>query len=164
MRLQAIITLSVLSVLSPILPATATASGATASNSKSEQHDQLARQNAEMGQAALKVAQLVDSGQVAQLWEGASAVAKKAVDRESFVNHVTRERTQLGALRGRGGASITRVQYGPAAKVPEGLYVNVSFPSRFTNVAQPVRELVSFRLDEDRTWRLSGYSLRLPEQ
>jgi hypothetical protein len=25
-----------------------------------------------------------------------------------------------------------------------------------------VRELVSFRLDEDKTWRVSGYSLRGP--
>ena len=28
------------------------------------------------------------------------------------------------------------------------------------NMPKPVRELVSFRLDEDRQWRVSGYSLR----
>jgi hypothetical protein len=44
--------------------------------------------------------------------------------------------------------------------VPEGLYINVSFPTRFANSAQPVRELVSFRFDEDRIWRLAGYSVR----
>jgi hypothetical protein len=46
------------------------------------------------------------------------------------------------------------------AAVPEGLYINVSFPTRFANSAQPVRELVSFRFDEDQVWRLAGYSLR----
>lgn len=61
---------------------------------------------------------------------------------------------------GRGQGSVTRVKYGPGAQVPEGLYVNVSFPTRFAKAQQPVRELVSFRLDEDKTWRLAGYSLR----
>ena len=46
------------------------------------------------------------------------------------------------------------------AQVPEGLYINVSLPTRFSNSAQPVRELVSFRLDEDQVWRVSGYSIR----
>ena len=51
-------------------------------------------------------------------------------------------------------------QYSAGAAVPEGLYINVSFPTRFANSAQPVRELVSFRFDEDQVWRLAGYSLR----
>lgn len=122
----------------------------------------LARQNAEMGQVALKVAQMVDANQLGPLWDGASVVAKKAVTRDAFVRQVGAERARLGALAGRGGASVTRVKYGPGAQVPEGLYVNVSFPTRFANAAQPVRELVSFRLDEDRVWRVSGYSLRMP--
>ena len=49
---------------------------------------------------------------------------------------------------------------GKRYQVPEGLYINVSFPTRFAKAPQPVRELVSFRLDEDKTWRLAGYSLR----
>lgn len=123
---------------------------------------QLAAQNAEMNQAALKVAQMIDTDQVGQVWDGASAVAKKAVVREAFVSQVMGERRRLGALVGRGAASVTRVKYGLGAQVPEGLYVNVSFPSRFANLVQPVRELVSFRLDEDKVWRLSGYSMRMP--
>ncbi len=126
------------------------------------QQAQLARQDAEMGQAALRIAQMVDAGQVGPLWDGASVVAKKAVTREAFVQQVGEERTRLGAVVGRGQPSVSRVQYGPGAQVPAGLYINVSFPSRFAGAPQPVRELVSFRLDEDRTWRLSGYSLRVP--
>lgn len=126
------------------------------------QQAQLAKQNAEMGQAALKAAQLVDANQAGQLWDGASVVAKKAVARDAFVKQVGSERARLGALAGRGAGTVTRVKYGPGAQVPEGLYVNVSFPTRFANAPQPVRELVSFRLDEDKVWRLSGYSLRMP--
>lgn len=126
------------------------------------QQAQLARQNAEMSQAALKAAQLVDANQAGQLWDGASVVAKKAVTREAFVRQVGSERSRLGALVGRGAGTVTRVKYGPGAQVPEGLYVNVSFPTRFASAPQPVRELVSFRLDEDKVWRLSGYSLRMP--
>ncbi|MEE7567700.1 DUF4019 domain-containing protein, partial [Xanthomonas sp. Kuri4-3] len=89
-----------------------------------------------------------------------SAVARKAVTRDAFVKQIAAERGRLGPLVGRGQGSVTRVKYGPGAQVPEGLYVNVSFPTRFANTPQPVRELVSFRLDEDKVWRLSGYSLR----
>lgn len=107
------------------------------------QQAQLARQNAEMTQMALQVAQMVDGGHAGALWDGASVVAKRAVGQ-------------------RGTASVSRVQYGPGAQVPEGLYVNVSFPTRFAATPQPVRELISFRMDEDNTWRVSGYSLRAP--
>ncbi|MEB2230096.1 DUF4019 domain-containing protein [Xanthomonas campestris] len=124
------------------------------------QQAQLAKQNTEMTQAALRVAQMVDGTQVGPLWDGASSVAKKAVTREQFVGQIGSQRTQLGPVVGRGQGAVTRVKYGPGAQVPEGLYINVSFPTRFAKAPQPVRELVSFRLDEDKTWRLAGYSLR----
>lgn len=123
------------------------------------QQAELAKQNAEMTQAALKVVQMVDANQLAQLWEGASVVAKRAVPRETFVAQITASRKRLGAVSGRGQGTVTRVRHNPGGSVPEGLYVNVSFPTRFANAPQPVRELVSFRLDEDKIWRLSGYSL-----
>ncbi len=124
------------------------------------QQAQLAKQNAEMGQAATRVAQLVDASQAGSVWDGASVVAKKVVTREAFIKQVAAERARLGALGSRGQSSVTRVKYGPGAQVPEGLYINISFPTKFANAPQPVRELVSFRLDEDKVWRVSGYSLR----
>ncbi|MCF8825893.1 DUF4019 domain-containing protein [Xanthomonas campestris] len=142
-------------------PATApstTAPAAAAPNAA--QQAQLTKQNTEMTQAALRVAQMVDGTQVGPLWDGASSVAKKAVTREQFVGQIGSQRTQLGPVVGRGQGAVTRVKYGPGAQVPEGLYINVSFPTRFAKAPQPVRELVSFRLDEDKTWRLAGYSLR----
>ncbi|KAB7770119.1 DUF4019 domain-containing protein [Xanthomonas maliensis] len=142
----------------PATPASARPA-ATAPNTQAEQA-QFARQNTEMIQAALRVAQMVDANQTATLWDGASNVAKKAVARDAFVSQIGGERARLGAVVGRGQGAVTRVKYGPGAQVPEGLYINVSFPTRFAKAPQPVRELVSFRLDEDKTWRLAGYSLR----
>ncbi|MBB4130058.1 MULTISPECIES: DUF4019 domain-containing protein [unclassified Xanthomonas] len=139
-------------------PAAAAATQAPPANPA--QQAQLIKQNTEMTQAALRVAQMVDANQVASLWDGASKVAKTAVKRDVFVSQIGAERARLGAVVGRGQGSVTRVKYGPGAQVPEGLYINVSFPTRFAKAQQPVRELVSFRLDEDKTWRLAGYSLR----
>lgn len=136
-------------------PATAGAPALTAA-----QQAQVQKQDAEMGAAAVKAAQLVDANRAGELWDGASAVARRAVPKAAFVSQLTTERTRLGALAGRGQPTITRVKYSAGAAVPEGLYINVSFPTRFANSAQPVRELVSFRFDEDKVWRLAGYSLR----
>jgi len=134
-------------------PATAGAPALTAA-----QQAQVQKQDAEMGAAAVKAAQLVDANRAGELWDGASAVARRAVPKAALVSQFTTER--LGALAGRGQPTITRVKYSAGAAVPEGLYINVSFPTRFANSAQPVRELVSFRFDEDKVWRLAGYSLR----
>ncbi len=124
------------------------------------QQAQLHKQDAELTAAALQVAQLVDTNRAAEAWKGASAVARKTVTEQAFVAQLGADRKRLGALAARGQPVVTRVKYAPGATVPEGLYINVSFPTRFANSAQPVRELVSFRLDEDRVWRLAGYSVR----
>lgn len=124
------------------------------------QQAQVHKQDAEMSAAALKVAQLVDANRAAEAWQGASAVARKSVTQQAFVAQLGADRKRLGALASRGQPVVTRVKYAAGATVPEGLYINVSFPSRFANSAQPVRELVSFRFDEDRIWRLAGYSVR----
>jgi len=125
-----------------------------------QQQAQVQKQDAEMAAAGLKVAQLVDTQRAAEAWKGASAIARRSVTEQAFVAQLDADRKRLGALQSRGQPVITRVKYAPGATVPEGLYINVSFPTRFANSAQPVRELVSFRLDEDRVWRLAGYSVR----
>ena len=56
--------------------------------------------------------------------------------------------------------AVTRSAYAAGGQVPAGNYINVVYATRFANAPQPVRELVSFHLDEDKTWRVSGYSLR----
>lgn len=97
-------------------PAAAPQAAPTASPA---QQAQLTKQNTEMTQAALRVAQMVDANQVASLWDGASSVAKTAVKRDVFVSQIGAERARLGAVVGRGQGSVTRVKYAAGAQVPK---------------------------------------------
>jgi len=125
-----------------------------------EQQAQVARQDAEMGAAALQVMQMIDGNRAGEVWDGASATMKRAVTRDEFVRQINIDRNRLGAPSKRDRPVVSRSQFRAGEAVPEGIYINVASPTTFANQPQPVRELVSFRLDEDRTWRVSGYSLR----
>ena len=125
-----------------------------------EQREALARQDAEMAEAALRVMQLVDGNRIGEIWDGASPAMKQTVTRDEFVRQVTIDRNRLGEVASRASPQVSRSLFRPGQPVPEGLYINVRSATTFANQAQPVRELVSFRLDEDRVWRVSGYSLR----
>ena len=125
-----------------------------------QQRAALQKQDAEMTDAAQQVLELVDAGRIGEVWDGASAVMKRAVPREEFVYQVSDERGRLGRPVDRGTAGVTRTQFPAGARVPQGIYVNVATPTRFQKSPGQVRELVSFRLDEDRVWRVSGYSVR----
>ena len=125
-----------------------------------EQQAQLARQDAKLASAATQVVQMIDANRVGDAWDLSTDVVKRIVPRDSFVQQITADRARLGAPTARGQAVVTRTQFQEGGEVPAGLYINVAFPTTFANSAEPVRELVSFRLDEDQVWRLSGYSLR----
>lgn len=125
-----------------------------------EQQAQVTRQNAEMSKFAAQVIQLVDQNKVAEVWDGASAVAKSVVGKSSFVSQIAADRQKLGALTERKQVGVTRTAYAAGGQVPAGNYINVVYATRFANAPKPVRELVSFHLDNDKTWRVSGYSLR----
>ena len=125
-----------------------------------EQRAALERQNVQMTQAAQQVMQLVDANRVGEIWDGASAAMKRLVTRDEFVKQITIDRNRLGAVSSRANPAISRSMFKAGAQVPEGLYINVATATKFANQPQPVRELVSFHLDEDKTWRVSGYSLR----
>jgi hypothetical protein len=125
-----------------------------------QQQAALHEQNVEMADAAQQVLALVDAGRIGEVWDGASAVMKRVVPRDEFINQVSGERNRLGKPVDRGKAGVSRSQFPAGARVPQGMYVNVATPTRFLKSPEPVRELVSFRFDEDRIWRVSGYSVR----
>lgn len=125
-----------------------------------EQQAALARQDQEMSLAALQVMQLIDANRIGEVWDGGSAVMKRVVTRDEFIRQITLDRNRLGAVVSRGQPVVTRSQGQEGSAVPPGLYINVQTPTQFASQQQPVRELVSFRLDEDRVWRMSGYSVR----
>lgn len=125
-----------------------------------EQRAALAKQDADMSQAALQVMQLVDANRIGEVWDGASAAMKRLVTRDDFIKQITIDRNRLGAVSTRAAPEVTRSMFEAGQQVPQGLYINVRTATKFANQQQPVRELVSFRLDEDKVWRVSGYSLR----
>ncbi len=125
-----------------------------------EQQAQVARQDAEMSKAAGQVIQLVDQNKTGEVWDGASPVAKGVVTKDSFVQQIASDRQKLGAPATRKQVAVTRAGYPAGGQVPAGNYINVVFATKFANAPEPVRELVSFHLDDDKTWRVSGYSLR----
>ena len=113
-----------------------------------------------MTKAAAQVVQMVDQNKTAEVWAGASPVAKAATNQAEFVKQVSLDRQKVGVVAERKQVAVTRAVYPAGAEVPAGNYVNVVYATKFANSPQPVRELVSFHLDSDQTWRVSGYSLR----
>ena len=144
----------------PARPAAKPAPAAQQQQLTPEQRAQLARQDAEMSKAASQVVQLVDGNRIPEVWDVASSVAKAVVPKDAFVAQIAADRKKLGAPAERKQVAITRSAYGPGAQVPAGNYINVVYATKFANAPKPVRELVSFHLDNDKTWRVSGYSLR----
>ena len=125
-----------------------------------EQQELIRQQDVQMSGAALQVLQLVDAGSAGEVWVGLSQAVKPLVSQDDFVRQLAADRAQVGNVQSRGEAVVSRFKFEEGGDVPAGLYVSVAFPTRFANMEQPVRELVSFRLDEDQVWRVSGYTLR----
>ena len=125
-----------------------------------QQQGALKKQSAEMTDATQQVLALVDAGRTGEVWDGASAVMKRLVPRDEFINQVGSDSDRLGKPVERGEPDVSRTQFPAGARVPQGMYVNVATPTHFLKSPGPVRELVSFRFDEDRVWRVAGYSVR----
>ena len=106
--------------------------------------------------AAVQAATLVDAGRAGELWDGASPVAKRAVTREAFIAGITAARQRHGTLADRQWLSVSRQFHDGKQGAPAGHYVSVELLAR-ASAGRSVRELVSLRIDEDGTARLSGY-------
>lgn len=108
--------------------------------------------------AAMRVVVAIDAGQAAKLWDEASTVTKKSVARDAFVAGINKGRQPLGKIASRNWLSVRR-QFGDGQALPSGLYASAEFLAEAAG-KPPVRELVSFRLDEDGTWRFAGYAVQ----
>jgi hypothetical protein len=110
-------------------------------------------------EAGLRVGRLMDEGRVEEVWDGSSVVNKQRVTRRAFVDHIVRARGGQVAATARTWVSVTR-NIAPGSAGPNaGLYVSVQYETSLAN-GKVVHELVSFRWDEDQTWRLAGYAVR----
>jgi Protein of unknown function (DUF4019) len=103
-----------------------------------------------------RVVQQIDSNQYVDVWQNAAPFVKAKMPQDQFVNATRQSRQSLGAIIRRGWGSVTRIQYTGQAGIPDGLYANVDYATVLANGRQ-VFELLSFQLEEDGTWRLTGY-------
>lgn len=115
----------------------------------------------DMMRGGLQVIQMIDQNKVGELWDGAAPAAKKRVARTEFGAQVAKARAPLGAPQQRTWVAINRQAVADADADLAGQYVSVEYETRFASRPNAtVRELVSFHLDRDQTWRFSGYVLK----
>ncbi|GAU03319.1 DUF4019 domain-containing protein [Burkholderia stabilis] len=98
----------------------------------------------------------LDAGQYGAVWSDAAAFVKARIKQDQFAADMQRARQSVGAVSHRGWAQVTRIRYTNASATPDGLYANVDYATTLTSGAT-VFEKLSFRLDDDGRWHLTGY-------
>lgn len=115
----------------------------------------------DMVRGGMQAIQMIDQGKAGELWDGATPAARKRVTRADFTGQIAKSRAPLGAPQQRTWVAVNRQVVADADPDTAGQYVSVEYETRFANKPDAIlRELVSFHLDRDRTWRFSGYVLR----
>lgn len=110
--------------------------------------------------AGMQATRMVDEGRYAEMWDGASPAMKKVAAKAQFVDAIGKARQAAGstAPTERVWIDVWRRDEAGTEQLPAGTYMNVAYRTVFAK-GKVARELVSFRLDEDRTWRFTGYVL-----
>lgn len=121
-----------------------------------EQRAAMQKQNQVLVQYANQIVAMVDNGQAGDVWDQASNVAKQSVSRDAFIKATQDTRSRLGAVKSRRVQAVTRA-ISKGGKLPQGNYVTVNYATQFAGKDKPVLEKVSFHLDSDKKWRVSGY-------
>jgi hypothetical protein len=102
------------------------------------------------------VLQQLDIGRFDDVWNDAAPFVKVKIPKEQFVAQTSAARHALGAVAKRGWAAVVRIHYTNATGIPDGLYANVDYATTLAD-GQTVYELLSFQLEGDGQWRLTGY-------
>lgn len=110
-------------------------------------------------QATNSVTQLIDQNKSADVWDGAAVGAKAAIPRDTFVARINETRAALGPLKSRTWTTVKRQTIPAGGSAPAGRYMSVEYDTVF-GANQSAQELVTFRLEEDGTWRFMGYFLQ----
>ena len=118
---------------------------------------------------AIATAQALDAGGAGQVYDTGSAALKASTTRQQFTEAVASTSARTGGVVAREWSRVERVRVAPPAEganapaVPGGNYITVYLLARTASGTAHL-EQVSFRLDEDNQWRLSGVTALLPEQ
>ncbi|MGV2293289.1 DUF4019 domain-containing protein [Trinickia sp. YCB016] len=102
------------------------------------------------------VLQQIDVGHFGDVWSDAAPFVKAKIPKEQFMTQTAAARLALGAVAKRGWASIVRIRFTNTVGLPDGLYANVDYSTTLAD-GGTVYELLSFRLESDGQWHLTGY-------
>ncbi|WGY71062.1 DUF4019 domain-containing protein [Burkholderia cepacia] len=113
----------------------------------------------ELLQDADTVFRQLEAGQFNEIWLGSADFIKTRFKQDHFVSDIRRAWQTVALVRHREWEQITRDRY-TNATVPDGLYANVDYVTTLTT-GSTVYEKVSFRLEGDGHWHLTGYAPRM---
>jgi Protein of unknown function (DUF4019) len=99
----------------------------------------------------------IDQESYLESWDAAAETFRQAVSRGDWANSVARARRPLGVLVSRQVQSAEYKTSLPGA--PDGTYVVIEFRTSFEKKAHAV-ETVTPMLEDDGTWKVSGYFIR----
>lgn len=113
----------------------------------------------ELLQAANKVFRQLEAGQFNDIWLDSADFIKTRFKQDQFVTDIRRAWQTVALVRHREWEQISHNRY-TNATVPDGLYANVDYVTTLTT-GTTVYEKVSFHLDNDGHWHLTGYAPRM---
>ena len=106
--------------------------------------------------AAMEFLHLIDAEKYAESWQLAADLMKEKVNKQEWIEKLTRTRTLSGALVER---SEEDVSYSTTAKdSPDGEYISLTFASKYQR-AESVTEFVTVMLEEGH-WKVAGYFIQ----
>ncbi|WP_321903363.1 DUF4019 domain-containing protein [Burkholderia cenocepacia] len=98
----------------------------------------------------------LDAGQYGAVWTDAAPFVKARFKQDQFAAQMQQARQSVGTVSHRGWAQVTRIRYERTAGMPDGLYANVDYATTLASGATMFEKL-SFRLETDGRWHLTGY-------
>lgn len=98
----------------------------------------------------------IDANQFTTLWQSAAPFVKARLPQPSFIDDMRKAKQSIGPVARRSWASVSRVTYVGNKDLPDGLYANVGYSTALANGAVTT-EQVSFRLEGDGRWHITGY-------
>ncbi|MBN3506664.1 DUF4019 domain-containing protein [Burkholderia cenocepacia] len=98
----------------------------------------------------------LDAGQYGAVWSDAAPFVKARFKQDQFAAQMQQARQSVGAVSHRGWAQVTRIRYERTTGMPDGLYANVDYATTLASGATMFEKL-SFRLETDGRWHLTGY-------
>ena len=107
--------------------------------------------------ASMEWLKLVDNGRYEASWDSASVLFKRAVGKEQWKRQLSAVRGSMGKVIGRKLRSKHYATSLPGA--PDGEYVVIQYDTSFEMKRSAV-ETVTPMLDEEGTWRVSGYYIK----